>query len=178
MIRGDRRQRIFEMANAFGNIPLVGVETGTWRGDTTCAMSKVFGEVFTIDISMKCFKEACIRFSGNHNVYCLFGCSGEILRHLCLQIEEPAFWLLDAHYPFNWFPEDTEHLPDYSPCPLFDELKHIDNRPFRDIVAVDDASGFGKHGYWKCVTQESILGSIHSEQSKIMYDTFVLETVI
>jgi hypothetical protein len=174
MIRGDREKSVREIAGAFGSIPPVGVETGTWKGDTTEAMSKIFSEVYTVDLSMKCYKDALSRFSSKKNVFCLFGDSGEIVKHLALQISCPVFWLLDAHHPFNWFPKDTEFLFDYSPCPLFTELKEIVKRKTVEIIAVDDVSGFGGNEYWKEVTMDSIFEIVQPEDSVVVQDTLVM----
>jgi hypothetical protein len=175
MIRGNHTTVIRDLLNWFGKSPEIGVETGTFQCATTAAMRSLLHETYTIELSLHYFRHACKRFADHDDVYCLYGDSGEIVPHLARSIEQPVFWYLDAHYPFDWSEAKRLHLPDHRPCPLFHELHAIRQRPYRDIVAVDDVSGFGTREYWKDITPQVLRDVTGASRSLIVHDAYLLE---
>lgn len=153
-LRGNRKDQLARVFRAFGIVPRIGVETGTWRGDTASAMAELFLHVYTIDLSPRCHGDALSRFDGR-NVTCVLGNSAIEVPKLCQQIKEPAFWFLDAHYPDAWPDDMRKNLPSSSPMPLFDELDAIVRRNWIDIIVVDDVRDFGRTAgmaIWKDVS--------------------------
>ena len=151
-----RHHRVFPgLLERFGIKPDIFVETGTAAGATSKAVSPLFRQVYTIELSPQYWQAAIIQFRYT-NVIPIFGDSAQMLSQLIPTIQEPACFFLDAHfvggskrYPF---------LATGNPLPLWDELKAIKARAIRDIVIVDDTYDFGQEDIgWKDVTEQSIL---------------------
>ena len=119
------------------------VETGTFLGDTVCAMRCVCEKIFSIELSKELAKKARLRFSRYANIQILEGDSTVILPHILKSIDTPCLFWLDAHF------SGGITVAGSSPTPILDELKAIIEHPVKGhVILVDDASSFvGKNGY-------------------------------
>ena len=91
-----KRKRIVEMKNKFGCDTLI--ETGTFYGQMTHAMSKVFKSVISIEISDELARNNQEQFKSRANITILNGDSTELLLHaIKMSTGKILFWL-DGHY--------------------------------------------------------------------------------
>ena len=78
------------------------VETGTFRGNTTVGLARLFPKVFTIEMAAELYAEAKARFIHYPNVTALLGNSPEILQQILPELDYPLFAYLDAHWGDYW----------------------------------------------------------------------------
>lgn len=115
------------------------VETGTFHGDTTWEMSRHCKSVYTIELSRHLYEKAAQRFKWNKKVQPLQGDSGEQLKNVMSQLDEPALFWLDGHYSAG------ETAKGNKVTPIFEELSHILNdSQNKHVIIIDDARLFGK----------------------------------
>lgn len=133
----------------------VAVETGTWQAKTTKILADIFKTVHTIELSRRLFKNAKKSCKGINNIQFHFGDSAKIVPLLAHSIRKPALFYLDAHW---WATEGMEPPSRKNPFPLWAELGVLKNRPFSDIIIVDDVHAFGKthRGPWAGVSIKTI----------------------
>ncbi|MBI5762502.1 MAG: hypothetical protein HZA51_03135 [Planctomycetes bacterium] len=109
------------------------VETGILDGDgIAVALHYGFSRVFSCDIARECIEKAQRRFT-NTNVCLSLGDSREFIRQMAAQVEGPALFWLDAHFP--------DHAAgDVGEFPLPDELATLRARKGveRDVIICDD----------------------------------------
>ncbi len=120
-------------------LPKIVIETGTFRGDSTEILSKLFLKVHTIEIDPSFYKYVEMKFKNAPNIKCHFGNSVKILPKLLSSIKEPVVFFLDAHHIGG----NTPQLKKY-PCPLLSELTLIGKRQERDLIIIDDYNNIGK----------------------------------
>ncbi|MGE4312212.1 hypothetical protein [Desulfovibrio sp.] len=108
------------------------VETGTYYGDTSIQLSKVFKKIYTIEASEKIFNETHKKLSAYSNIVSQFGNSQILLPRILAENKDSffVFWL-DAHYSGG----DTF----LSPCPLLEEISTINDLCKDPIIIIDDA---------------------------------------
>lgn len=118
--------------------PRVCVETGTWKGQRTEIFAEVFDRVHTIEIDGDQMEETINRKPWDQKRIAFYlGDSCQLLPALAMQLNEPVFWYLDAH----WFPGIK--YKGGNAAPLFRELRAIASRPnYADTVVVDDVHAF------------------------------------
>ena len=116
----------------------VGVETGTYDGQSTLLLHRLTGRVYTVESDPSLFRrarEALRRYPG---IQVLHGDSTEVLPGILAQLAHGALFWLDAH----WFPS----VPDLnaSQCPVLQELAILASWPgaHESCVLVDDAHMF------------------------------------
>lgn len=171
-LKSNRRYKLASICRALNHKPYLAVETGTYRGDTTAALSDLFSEVYTIELSRAHYEAAEYRFIGT-NVRCLFGDSAQLVPCLAQAILKPICWFLDAHYPFDWPESKRSGLPHTPIPPLFDELAAISERQFSDLILVDDASNFGRP-HWENITEKALLRIVRPRKWLKMHDVFCM----
>jgi len=174
-LRGNRQEQLAAVCRKLGTLPKVAVETGTFRGDTTYALSQLFDRVWTIELSPHYHALATDRFRDT-NVQCILGDSEHEVARLCRgdHIEEPVFWFLDAHWPDGWPDEYKQHIPQTNPLPLAAELRAIVSRSYTDIIVVDDISSFGRPGLWTDITIETLLALVKPHTVHRMADSLAM----
>ena len=84
------------------------IETGTFRGETTVGLAKLFPKVFTIEVNPDFHEAVQPRFRYYGNITSLLGNSAQLLPDILDKTDYPLFAYLDAHW--------QEH------CPLRDEI--------------------------------------------------------
>jgi hypothetical protein len=100
------------------------VETGTWRGETTRALSDMgVNEVVTIEIDQRVLRAQHL-LTGGGNVRQVIGNSALVLPRLLEGLEGPILFYLDAHW--------GEHSP------LLDELGAIGASGIKPVIVIHD----------------------------------------
>ncbi len=84
------------------------IETGTFRGETTVGLAKLFPKVFTIEVNPEHFESTKPRFRFYPNITFLLGNSAQLMPGLLDKVDYPLFAYLDAHWQER--------------CPLRDEI--------------------------------------------------------
>lgn len=137
------------------------IETGTWKGHTTTALSNFGGKVFTIEPEPRLFEAAKAMFASDPNVTCVLGTSEQVFDEICTQISSgPVNFWLDGHYsgsktfrghtdtPVKLELESiSRHLPRLvSVCVLIDDVRCFASRDarFEDYPPLDDLVYFAK----------------------------------
>jgi glycosyltransferase involved in cell wall biosynthesis len=116
------------------------IETGTFLGDMVEAMRYDFTQIYSIELSTELYAAAVNRFAGVKNVVLLQGDSGKTLLDLMPDLREPCVFWLDAHYSEGVTARGDKETP------VVEELEAISRHSFKakDIILIDDASGFGR----------------------------------
>lgn len=133
-------------------VPRVAVETGTFEGEFTACLAKLFSSVHTIELSRELYERR------PHIVGATFhlGDSRVVLKQLAEEIKEPCLFYLDAHY---W--KIDRPVVGKGDHPLFGELVTLSKRPHQDVVVVDDVHAFGRKGDgWEDVLPENLAKSL------------------
>lgn len=149
------------------------VETGTYLGDTTNALSKYFKKIYTFEITEELVVLAKKRFEGKKHIEVIHGDSGEELIHVLPNIQEKAIFWLDGHYS-----EGFLHAKRYGiDTPIIKEIKTIfesNIKSFDNIILIDDAFEFdGTRGYPTVEELKSIVQAYNNS-----YDIYVAYDII
>lgn len=157
------------------------VETGTYRAVNTLGMSRLFKEVHSIELSAVLHKEAIEKCKGINNIRLYHGDSSLVLPTLGFQV--PVYYFLDAHW-CRTKPSDTAN----GCFPLWKELDFIAQRPYSDVIIVDDVHAFENksrealdpryNNDWNGVNKKTILAAVEKHKPVIgsfeFADTFVM----
>jgi len=110
------------------------IETGTYRGDTASAMSKVFQFVDTVELDESLFSKAKERFDGVPNINVYTGESTAFLQSVLSDNRSGLVWL-DAHFSGEGTAKGKE-----GNSPLISEMRKIMSSPCYNslIVMIDD----------------------------------------
>ena len=129
----------FSEKNLFTEYPVF-IETGTYMGETTYNMSKLFNEVHTIEIKRDIYQNTKGRLQNKvSNVKFHLGDSSILLGILCNKIKRPSFFFLDGHWSAGITGKGKKD------CPLMEELDSIMNKfTEKAIVVIDDCRLFGQ----------------------------------
>lgn len=144
------------------------IETGTFWGYQLRFAAEVFEHVIGIEIDEDCVNKTREWCAGLSNVRVVHGDSRDWLPRLTLDIHDPCFFYLDAH----WCDHPDQYLTP-SPSPLFTELAYIHDRELRDVVFVDDVHAFGGEG-WEDVSIPSVLNALEAERHEVVKDGLVV----
>jgi hypothetical protein len=119
------------------------VETGTYLGDMVEAQKKHFKKIISIELGIELSKRAQRRFRNSKNVLIKQGDSGEVLKDVMKELQEPAIFWLDGHYSSGITAKGEKE------CPVFEELEAIfNNKKLDHILLIDDARCFvGENDY-------------------------------
>jgi FkbM family methyltransferase len=121
-----------------GTLPLEAfVETGTFQGDTACAMAALFASVHTIELSEELYGRAAARLASLANVTAMHGNSPDSLKGLATKLagKSVLYWL-DAHWCGGATSGDSYE------CPLLAEIAAIRSLNDQSVVLIDDARFF------------------------------------
>ena len=137
------------------------IETGTYRGWSIERMVGIFETLHTIELSDRLFAEATARLTGQP-INFHHGDSRQLLPQILQDVDQPVFFYIDAHWCKG---PGTAGKEDF---PLWGELDIIRERPFADVISIDDISGFGKHPkqagpHWKGVSVRGCLERLGAE---------------
>lgn len=136
----EKRERLMSYSPAYSNF----VETGTYLGETTAAMSKVYKNVYTVELHDAMYNAAITRFAGTPSVRCFHGNSTDRLPEILTLLDGPALFWLDAHYSGP----ATCRSPEYE-TPIEHELSIIFRHDIKNhLILIDDARYFvGRNSY-------------------------------
>ena len=145
------------------------VETGTFWGYQLRFAADAFERVIGIEIDEECVERSREWCKDKPNVQVIHGDTQDVLPRLTLDITDPCFFYLDAHYC-----DHPDQLLHPSQFPLWSELEYILDRGQADMVFIDDFHEFGK-GYpgaeeWSTVTVESIEKMLQPKKWQIVRD--------
>lgn len=116
------------------------IETGTAGGVTVASALEVgFERVVSIELNHGFYRMAAQRHLWDPRVRILYGDSAQLLPDVLHVLQEPAVFLLDAHYTGG--AEDVRGAG--GDTPVADELNHVLRHPLGHFVMVDDARLFG-----------------------------------
>ena len=119
------------------------VETGTFLGETTLAVSGIFERCWTVEIDKGLYEQALVKFKDRQNVTALHGDSEMLIVDILKDIDGPAIFWLDGHYSrANTGRGATD-------TPIMNELMRIFEHPIKQhVILIDDARDFlGVNGY-------------------------------
>ncbi len=121
------------------------VETGTYKGDMVYKMLNFFKKIYTIELSEKLYKDACVRFKDFSHITLVRGDSGDKISEILESINEPSLFWLDGHY------SGGETALGSLETPVIAELKSILNHTIKKhVILIDDARCFnGENDYPK-----------------------------
>lgn len=107
------------------------IETGTFKGDMIAKVAPFFDRCITIELSADLWRQAQARFRDDPKISCLNGDSGELIRSVAQEVDEPSVFWLDAHYSGGVTAQSRD--------PLLEELAAVFKRGRRDVILIDDA---------------------------------------
>ncbi len=114
------------------------IETGTFRGDSAAALSTVFDEVWTIELSHELHRSAVARFSEDPRIHVIQGSSLDVLGTIASDARAPTLYWLDGHWSGGLTAGQGAE------CPLIGELGLIDSSQSAadSCILIDDARLF------------------------------------
>ena len=127
------------------------VETGTNLGYNTEIITRLFPEVYTIEIQRELYERAEKSFDAT----CILGDSATELPKVIAQLDRPTVFFLDAHWSGDATTDWGPHFSGYGvdtgmgadQVPLLEEISAIvDLFPYRCAVYVDDMDKFDETG--------------------------------
>jgi len=151
------------------------VETGTADAATACNMLSVFEFVVTIELSKELFEKNKRNFASLYpRLMMLNGDSAEMLwtfhHGMEPEVDKPCVFFLDAHKCALY-----EGLTAENDFPLWKELDIIKERPYADLVIVDDVHAFDRkrdsdgYGFWDGVTPKAIADRLDRVRHAAVY---------
>ncbi|MGZ8842134.1 MAG: glycosyltransferase [Pyrinomonadaceae bacterium] len=124
------------------------VETGTYYGHMVAAMKPHFDRIYSIELGRELFDLARQKFAKDSHISILHGDSGEVLRELLADINEPCLFWLDAHYSVGVTACGDKQSP------ILAELAAILSHPVPGhVVLVDDVREFGVKDEWPSLVE-------------------------
>lgn len=119
------------------------VETGTFLGHTTNFMADHFDICHSIELDETLHRQAVERFAGNDAIIVHHGSSASVLPEIMTDLDEPAFFWLDAHYSRSVTAGASQDAP------IEIELRSIlEHRIKNHTIFIDDSRSFlGVDGY-------------------------------
>jgi hypothetical protein len=124
------------LAQRYGTRVLV--ETGTYFGDMVAAMKRDFARIYSIELSRPLHEKAVARFRDQPHVTLIHGDSGQAIRQVLAQLDEPALFWLDGHFSSGVTARGSQDTP------VREELDAIfAARDLPHVILIDDARLFG-----------------------------------
>jgi len=128
------------------------VETGSSGGNTTDCASKIFNNVYSIEMMDELYKEVFNRFKSINNVHVFHGRSEKVLLKILPKIEGKVIFWLDAHYCGS-NTGMSDYLITKSQTPIIDELDAIfESKIENPVILIDDVRLFSDP-YWPSLEQ-------------------------
>ena len=116
------------------------IESGTYAGDTTEKASRIFNQVYSIELSHNYYSKALSRFKNYKNISLYCGDSPEVLSSLLPLVKAKICFFLDGH-----FSGGTTACSINGSTPILAELKAIKESNINDaVIMIDDIRLFQK----------------------------------
>lgn len=147
-----------ELTGKFVKIPVVFIETGTYKGDTVRNMGPYFSRVYSVEISPTLYQECVDNCSHITNAYLYLGDSTTCLDEiLTIPGNNEAVFFFDAHLSgIDTIMNGIENVP------VISELKKVLSfSPRNSIFVFDDVRFFGVDQYWFDITTDRIRDMIN-----------------
>lgn len=112
------------------------VETGTFKGVTSCWAANHFKKVITIELSKELFDEAADKYRHLQNIQFRCGDSSAELAKIIQHLDESAVFWLDAHHC------SLNTAGKGSRAPILEELDAIGLSAYDHFILIDDARFF------------------------------------
>jgi hypothetical protein len=120
------------------------IETGTYLGDMVYAVKDIFDCIYSVELDVDLWRNACARFTKAKNIIIVHGDSGEMLGRILDSIAKPCLFWLDGHYSAGVTAKGELMTP------IQKELTCIFSHPLskHHIILIDDARLFtGENDY-------------------------------
>jgi hypothetical protein len=130
------------------NAPIVSIETGNFRGDTTQLLAEKFQQCITIERSTQFAQAARHRFDNEPRVTILEGSSRDQLAGTIPERSVSCFFWLDAHGIYDFEDSEAEENPLLAEIQLIIAQRDSSNT----IIAIDDARGMGTQPGWPAMS--------------------------
>jgi hypothetical protein len=131
------------------------LETGTYLGETLDYCRSIFSKLISIELDVKLFEKAKIKFADEKKITLYQGDSGEVIEKVLTDITEPCLFWLDGHYSEGFTAKGDLNTP------IVNELNHIFEHGIDDhVILIDDARCFvGKDDYPSLESLEAFIKS-------------------
>jgi hypothetical protein len=147
------------------------VETGTYRGESTRRLARLFPKVETIELSARLALQARLKFLRSRNVRVLRGNSAELLG----PSEAPTLYWLDAH----WSGGPTAGAT--AECPLLAEIEATSPGDEHDCYLIDDAQLFlepppspHNRAHWPTIAEiDALVSSLRPGHTLVVVDDVI-----
>ena len=149
--------------------PVVAIETGTFRGDTTKLLAENFERCITIERSTQFAQAARLRFSNEPRVTVLEGSSRDQLAMALPERNLSCFFWLDAHGIYDFEDSEAEENPLLAEIQLIIDQRDSTNT----IIAIDDARGMGTQPGWPAMSAIVVPLSVAGYITIYLDDVFV-----
>lgn len=137
------------------------IETGTSRGESTLAFSRIFNSVDSIELDATTFDNAKERFKGNKNITLHFGDSAKLIQPISeLKKDKFVLYYLDAHWNDFW--------------PLLDEIEGISKTHKNNcVIVIDDFKVPGRPEiYYDFYNNKECSHEYIKEKLQLVYDDY------
>lgn len=163
------------------------VETGTLYGHTAIHASRLFDQVYSIELNTNLHRNATKINRSISNIEFIHGDSGVEVTKLIEKLHHPTVFFLDAHWSgdttVNWessrfsgFPTDTSHTGSSASAPTSVEQVPLDKEinaildkfPHEALIIIDDWQSVGKkdHAFigedWSHLTQLQLINQFRN----------------
>lgn len=122
------------------------IETGTYTGHGIKEMINDYDYVHSIELAEKYYLDAVERFINYPHVRLYHGNSKAVLPRILRHINQPVTVYLDGHFSGGDTAFGDEHVNGISNAPLLTELEILQQRPYDDIIIIDDCRMLGQKG--------------------------------
>lgn len=122
------------------------IETGAYKGAGINIVGLHYEHVHSIELSEKYYKYNVDQFRDIPSVHMYHGDSKTVLPGLLDSIKEPVTIHLDAHFSGGETAFGEEEQNGKSNAPLLRELELLQQRPYNDIIIIDDCRMIGRAG--------------------------------
>jgi uncharacterized protein DUF268 len=112
------------------------IETGTFKGATSCWAADHFKKVITIELSKELFEETAEKYRHLQNVDFRYGNSSDELANIVKHLDESAVFWLDAHHC------SLNTAGNGSRAPILEEIDAISLSAYDHFILIDDARLF------------------------------------
>lgn len=148
------------------------IETGTFLGDMVEAQRNNFKKIFSIELQYDLAKGAVDRFKDVGHIKILQGDSGELLRTILKEVNEPAIFWLDAHYSGGLTAKGDKE------CPIYQEIDAIFTTKEHHFLLIDDARLFNGKGDYPTIAQLTKYVQDKDPRYKVSVDNDIIICVV
>lgn len=144
------------------------VETGTNNGlGVQAALDAGFDKIYSIEFYDKLFEICVEKFKDNSKVHLIYGDSGEKIKDVLHEINEPATFWLDSHFSTS----ELYKVPLVDSCPILKELDAIRKHKIKSHVILIDDMNYFRRGIklWNGIREEKIREMLNQINSDYQY---------